>query len=312
MYPPTGRVFFCLIPPGAGADSCSFPIYWYGVLIVSGVLLGAYVAARYAQSRGLDPDHVWGGLMWALVLAIIGARLYHVLTPSPSTGMTPLKYFSFGDFDGDHIPDILDIRDGGLGIYGAIFGGLLGVAIYCWRNKLSFWTFADLGGYGMPLGQAIGRWGNFFNQELYGPPTDLPWGVRIDAAHRIPPYTDLTRYPVATTLFQPAFLYESLWDLLTFLAIVFVARRFRDRLRTGELLALYVAMYALGRILLEFVRTDAATLPVAGMAINIAQLVSALVIVGVIVIVAVRRRLSPAPQPAAPDEPPAEAEHSAS
>ncbi len=289
MYPPTGRMFFCLVPPGGDAASCTFAIYWYGVLIVLGMVVGAYLATLEARRRGIDPDHVWGGLTWALIIGLIFARLYHVLTPPPSMGITAWDYLSFRDLDGNGWPDIIDFRRGGLGIMGAVAGALIGVAVYCRRNKLNFFTAADLGAYAMPIGQAIGRWGNFFNQELYGTPTTLPWGLRIDAQYRVPPYNDLNRYP-ADTLFQPAFLYESLWMLLTFGVLVYFSRRYAKRMLKGELFALYASMYALGRILTETVRTDSPAFQIGTLSVPIASAVAAGVIVLMGVLVLWRRR----------------------
>jgi phosphatidylglycerol:prolipoprotein diacylglycerol transferase len=293
MYPPDDRVLACLWPPGLDVPGCGFELYWYGVIIVAGMLIGAYLGSREAARRGIDPDHVWGGLTWALIFGIIGARLYHVLTPPPSMGITPFDYLTFRDLNANGWPDIIELRAGGLGIVGAIIGGLAGVAIYCRRNKLSFLTAADLAGYSMPIGQAIGRWANFFNQELYGAPTTLPWGLRIDMVNRVPPYNDLALYP-DTTRFHPAFLYESLWNLLAFGMIVYTARRYGERLLRGELFALYAVLYAIGRILTETVRADSPTFPLGGLDVNYASAVSALAIVVVAGAVVLRRRAAAA------------------
>jgi len=150
---------------------------------------------------------------------------------------------------------ILTTWHGGLGIYGAALGGLLGLYLYLRRRGLDFLYWADIVIASLPLGQAIGRWGNFFNQELYGPPTTLPWGIQIAPLYRVPPFNDLVRYP-AETRFHPLFLYESLWNLLVCVALLLLGRRFGGRLLKGELLASYFVLYPLGRFFLEFLRFD--------------------------------------------------------
>jgi len=249
----------------------TFEVYWYGILITTGVSVGAWVVSLEVRRRGLNPDHVWNGLMFSLVLGIIGARLYHVLTPSPSMG-DPLYYFH-------HPLEVFDIRRGGLGIYGAIAGGILGILIYARRAKLDPWVWLDLGAPGLALGQFIGRWGNFVNQELYGRPTELPWGIYISPANRLPGYAQYER-------FHPTFLYESLWNLGTFALLFFLLRRRGEKLLKGEILGLYVILYSVGRILLEFVRLDSPTL----WSISIAQIVGAVVILFAGGILVYRRR----------------------
>jgi len=224
-------------------------IHWYGLLIVTGVLLGAIYAAVSARRNGDDPEHVWNALTVAIVLGIIGARLYHVFS-DPEGGMVGWDYYR------RHPVEILYIWEGGLGIYGAIVGGFLGVVLYAWRAGLRPLKWLDYGAPGLALGQAVGRWGNFINQELYGPPTDLPWGLIIDMEHRIAPYDHLEKYP-PDALFHPTFLYESLWCLLVFAVLAFAARRHKDRLREGDLFLGYLVGYPLGRFFLEYLRPDA-------------------------------------------------------
>jgi phosphatidylglycerol:prolipoprotein diacylglycerol transferase len=180
---------------------------------------------------------------------------------------------------------ILQVWHGGLAIYGAVAGGLLGVYIYARLNKLSFLKWVDIGTPGLILAQAIGRWGNFINQELYGYPTSLPWGITIAPSYRIPPYDDLTVYP-ASTRFHPTFLYESLWNLLGFLLLMYVARRYRDRLLDGDVLCLYAIWYPAGRIFVEALRPDAWL--VRGIAA--AQIFAAIAIVVSVVVIIYRHR----------------------
>ena len=179
---------------------------------------------------------------------------------------------------------LLNFRGGGLGIYGAMVGGLLAILLYTRRHRLPMLAWADLAVIGAALGQAIGRWGNFFNQELYGRPTNLPWAVTIDPLHRLPDYADFST-------FHPAFLYESLWSLLTFGVLLWLYRRRGERLLSGELLALYLVAYAVGRSLLELVRLDSRAVPFLGLetGLAVATLVSLLVALVAIVAVVVRR-----------------------
>jgi phosphatidylglycerol:prolipoprotein diacylglycerol transferase len=254
-------------------DGSSFPIYWYGILIVTGALVGAYIASLEAKRRSIDPDHVWNGLLFALIFGVIGARLYHVVS-SPRGTNIGLDYYMANPME------ILNFRQGGLGIYGAVAGGILGLFLYArllrlepdsgliklatrlklvqdWKpTNVSLLQFLDLGAPGLAIGQAIGRWGNFFNQELYGYPTDLPWGIPIDAAHRLPNFADLAQYPVETTKFHPTFLYESIALLLITGILLFVARRWKNE-KPGDLILLWGIFYGLVRFLTEFQRPDA-------------------------------------------------------
>jgi len=143
-----------------------------------------------------------------------------------------------------------------LGIYGAVAGGVIALWLYARYAKLKLSVLLDIGAPGLALGQAIGRWGNFFNQELYGYPTTLPWGIPIDQAHRLPIFADLTTFPVDTTRFTPTFLYESLWDLGTAIILLVIARRWKNE-KSGDLMLLWGMLYGLGRFLVEFQRPDA-------------------------------------------------------
>jgi len=224
-------------------------IYWYGIILVTGMLVGGYVAAFEAKRRGEKEDHVWNILMVVMLLGIVGARLYHVFS-SPAGSNIGWAYYRV------HPEAIFFIWDGGLGIYGAIAGGLIGVLLYTYRNKLNLWRYLDIGAPALLIGQAIGRWGNWANQELYGPPTTLPWGIPIDQYHRIPPFDDLTRYPL-TTRFQPDFLYESLWSLAGVILLLAIGRKLAGKLKEGDLFLAYLVWYPLGRLWVEALRPDA-------------------------------------------------------
>ncbi len=272
-------------------------VHWYGVIIVTGALLGAYSATFEAKRRGEDPEHVWNVLVWCLIGGILGARLYHVLSSPQGTTVGFEYYFKTNPFETIQVlgltipfPTALMIWRGGLGIFGGVAGGVLAMLIYTWRNGLSLGRWLDISAPGLVLGQAIGRWGNFINQELYGPPTTLPWGIPIDAEHRIPPYTDLSRHPVETTRFHPVFLYESLWNLLVFVALTVIGRRYRDRLKDGDIFSLYLIGYGVGRILVESLRPDAWQMG----SIPVAQIVSAvLILLGIGLMVWRRQRPTP-------------------
>ena len=232
-----------------------FEVRWYGVLIMTGVALGAYFSARLARKRGLNPDHVWNALIVAVILAILGARLYHVFStpadcPPDATYACGWPYYRYHFFDA-----FAFWRGGfqGLGIYGAIAGGTLGVILYAWLNKLNPLVWLDVGAPGLAFGQFVGRWGNYINQELYGPPTTLPWGIMINPnrPHQAPPDG---RYDLK---YHPTFLYESLWCLLVFLILYFAYSRLGDKLRDGDIFFGYLILYPLGRFFIEFLRPDA-------------------------------------------------------
>ena len=261
-----------------------FAIRWYGLLIVMGALAAAYVGTIEARRKREDPDHVWNLLIWVLIFGIIGARIYHVLS-SPSGASRGFNYYFIENPFTDvtlfgaviPFPSALMIWEGGIGIFGGLIGGILAVIIYTKRHSLNVWRWLDILAPGMLLAQAIGRWGNYFNQELYGPPTELPWGIFItNVNQRIPPYNDLTVYPLTTT-FHPVFLYESLWNLLGFVLLMWIGRKYASKLLDGDLLSLYLIWYPVGRILVESLRPDAWTLS----GIPTAQIVSVgLIIIG--------------------------------
>ena len=258
-------------------------IRYYGIIIVAAMLAAAWVAARLAKRDGRDPDHVWGALTWAIIPGIIFARLWFVLFPPASLVL--------GCFDEDPATICQDtvwmlqnffntqngaiaIWSGGLGIFGAVIGGLLGTYLYMRRNKLQMAYWLDIAGVVLPLAQAIGRWANFVNQELYGGITTLPWGITIDSRHRVAPYTSTVDYPVSTTLFHPLFLYESLWSIIAFFVLLQIFQRYRSRLRPGDIFLLWALQYSVIRFLLEFLRAEPAFLP--GTTINSSQVATAI------------------------------------
>jgi len=247
-------------------------LHYYGIVLMLGAVAGAGLATREAKRRGHSPEIVWDLLTYLLVGGIIGARVWHVLTPPPSSGITAAWYLS-------HPLDALAIWKGGLGIPGAVIGGAIVLYFYSRKHNLSFAEWADIAAPGLALGQAIGRWGNFFNQELYGAPTDLPWRIFIDPAHRLANYLDVEYY-------HPLFLYEALWNLANMFLLLWISRRFADRLKTGDLFLIYLIVYPVGRFLLDFLRLDASL--VSG--ININQTLMAVVAVSSVLAMYVRHR----------------------
>ena len=249
-------------------------IYFYGILIMLGVLAAVWFSSKEAKRRGLDPEIVWDMVPLLLILGIIGARLWHVFTPSKSMGVGVEYYLS-------HPLEILNTRQGGLGIPGAVIGGVIALFIYTKRKGLKFLTWADISAPGLALAQAIGRWGNFFNQELYGPPSTLPWAIPIDPAHRLPGYENFST-------FHPMFLYESLWNLLNFFMLLYIGRRYSDRLHAGDIFWIYLIVYPVGRFLLEFIRLD----PSIVSGVNANQVTMAIVaLFGIVMLIISRSRV---------------------
>lgn len=258
--------------------------------------MGGFVAAREARRKGENTDRVWDALMIVAIAGIIGARLYHVF--SDPAGCNETVQGCGWPWYSQHPADIvLLMTQGGLGIFGALIAGGLAAFVYIRRKKLSFTRYMDIAAPAILIGQAIGRWGNFVNQELYGPPTTLPWGISIDAAHRYGAFTDLTQYPVETTRFHPDFLYESVLNVIGFIVLVIVARKFANRLKDGDMFLLYMIWYPVVRILVESLRPDAWT--VAGGGLATAQLVSIVSIVIAVALLIFRHRPQKPVEPAA-------------
>jgi phosphatidylglycerol---prolipoprotein diacylglyceryl transferase len=220
--------------PGTGFPIGPLNLRWYGLLIASAVLIGLTLSQRLAQSRQINPDLVGDLLVWLIVGAIPGARLYYVLFQ--------WNYYS-------KYPDqILAIWRGGIAIHGAIIGGTLAAILFSKVKHCSFWRLADVVAPSLILGQAIGRWGNFFNSEAFGSPTDLPWKLFIPADRRPDGFESVAYY-------HPTFLYESLWNLMVFGILMALFIRF-PKLKRGTLFLVYAIAYSLGRFWIEALRTD--------------------------------------------------------
>ncbi len=252
----------------------SIPVYWYGIMIMLGVLLASYLAFIEARRRGEDPDNVWQLFPWVLVLGIAGARLGWVISEA-------------NNYPFNSILDVVNIRQGGLSIQGAVVGGALAVIGFCRRQRLSFFKWADIIVPGLALAQAVGRWGNFFNQEAFGRPTTLPWGIPIDVARQAEvagPNPGFT--PSSDLRFHPTFAYEMIWDLLNFALLMWLGRQRRIRLLQGDLLWVYLIFYSMGRFFIEEIRVDSAT--VSGF--KTPQLVAIITILVALAGIAVRHR----------------------
>ena len=217
-----------------------FALRYYGLFIALGIAAATWLTGRELARKGYDSALALDSLFFVVPLGFIGARLYHVVT-------------DYGLYAEDPIPDIFEVWNGGLGIYGAVAGGFLGVLLFSRYRSVSPLVFADAAAPGLVLAQAIGRWGNYFNQELFGRPSDLPWAIRIAPENRPVEFAD-------AETFHPTFLYESIWDLLVCLALLWIARRFASRLRDGDVMLLYVSLYSVGRFFVESLRIDPAFL----------------------------------------------------
>ncbi len=213
-------------------------IRWYGLLIASAVLIGVSLSQALAKRRQVDPDLIGDLIIWLVVAAIPSARLYYVLFQWQEYAQRP--------------EDIIAIWKGGIAIHGAILGGLVASLIFAKVKRVSFWQLADLVAPSLILGQAIGRWGNFFNSEAFGRPTNLPWKLFIPSEQRPVGYENVA-------YFHPTFLYESLWNLMVFgilITLFFRGLRGKPALKVGTLFLVYLVSYSLGRFWIEGLRTD--------------------------------------------------------
>jgi len=217
-------------------------IHWYGIILASAILFAAWLGTAETRRRGEDPEIGWTMLLWVTAGGVIGARLYHVVHQWDLYAADPAL--------------IPQVWNGGLGIPGAVAGGALVLWIYTRLHHLPTGRWFDIFVMAVPLGQAIGRLGNFVNQELYGPPTTLPWGIPIDAVHRVPEWANLGLYPVDATRFHPLFAYEAILSLVTLGLMLWISRRFAARLYDGDMLLIFIMCYGLVRSYLETFRVQ--------------------------------------------------------
>ncbi|KUK96069.1 MAG: Prolipoprotein diacylglyceryl transferase [Anaerolineaceae bacterium 46_22] len=218
---------------------------FYGLLIMLGVILAAVLSTYEAKRKKQNPEVILDSLTWIVLGGVIGARLWHIFTPPASMvaqGITTQYYLT-------HPLAAIAIWRGGLGIPGAVAGGALVFYLYSKKRGLKFGLWTDIFAPGLALGQSIGRWGNFINQEVYGGPTDLPWAIRIDPQHRLPEF-------MAYETYHPLFLYESIFNFLNMLFLLWISRKFEDKLKNGDVFLTYLVSYPTFRFFMEFLRLD--------------------------------------------------------
>ena len=257
MFTSPGPLLFQLGP---------FSLRWYGLLIAIAVLLGLLLATRLGRQRGIEPALIADLLPILVLAAVVGARLYYVI-------------FEWRQYQLNWL-DALAVWRGGIAIHGALIGGTIAVILYCRWRRIAFWNLLDVLVPSVALGQAIGRWGNFFNSEAFGLPTELPWKLTIPFANRPVEFLD-------QTTFHPTFLYESLWNLGVVALLLLLFRRASQgnlQLPAGALSCVYLLSYSTGRLWIEGLRIDplclAGTPPFCEGGLRMAQLVS-LVLIGV-------------------------------
>ena len=212
-------------------------IRWYGILMVVRIIAALLLARVEAKRRGENPDHLFTGMLLVVPLGFIGARAYHVIDQWSFYSQNPSEI----------------IGGAGLGIFGAVIGGAIGGLIYTRWRKLNTLRWFDICAPGIILAQAIGRWGNYFNQEVYGKPSDLPWAIYINPENRVDGYTSFEQY-------HPLFFYESMLNLIGCIMLLIIGRKYKDRLLDGEIFILYVIYYSAIRFCLEWLRIERWTL----------------------------------------------------
>ena len=270
------------------------PIRAYALCIIAGIVVAVWMGEKRWVARGGQSGDISDLAVWAVPFGLVGGRLYHVITDSE-------LYFG----EGRSAWEALYVWQGGLGVWGSIAMGAVGVIIGARLKRIRILPVMDAMAPGVLVAQAIGRWGNWFNQELYGRPTDLPWGLEIDRDH----YPFDQTYPDGTT-FHPTFLYESLWCLAGAAFLIWADRRFR--LGHGRVVALYVMVYTLGRAWIEMLRIDTIQLDnVLGLRLNVWTSIVLFVAAGVYFVVSTRRHPGreddvyvrpPAPKPRSEDD----------
>ncbi|MFP3466909.1 prolipoprotein diacylglyceryl transferase [Leifsonia sp. SIMBA_070] len=254
-------------------------VHTYALCILSGIIAASLITAHRLGRRGVDRGIVLDVVLWAVPLGIVCARFYHVFTHVGD-------YF----YPGANLWNVFAIWDGGNALYGSLLGGALGVYIACRRAGLRFWAFADALAPALLVAQSLGRFGNYFNHELFGLPTTLPWGLQIEATN--------PKYPAGMpsgTLFHPLFLYEIIWNLAGVAVILLLERRLR--LQWGRVLALYLIWYGLGRSWLESIRIDPTSDGWLGVPANVWASFAAVAVGIVLFIVQARRHPGAEPSP---------------
>ena len=219
-----------------------FSLRWYGVIVMIGVIVGSLIVEREIKRRGENGDRIWDALVWILPIGIIGARLWFVLNATLGGN----RYYV------ENPGSIIKIWEGGLHIYGGLLLGAIALIIYLRNNKLDVWLFFDAAGPALLIGQAIGRVANFINQELYGPPTTLPWGIKIEAVHRLSQFANLPE----STRFHPTFAYEMLWNFTVAGFLIWLSHRYEKEFKPGTVFAGWLMLAGIGRVWIEYFRPD--------------------------------------------------------
>lgn len=252
-----------------------FSLRWYGVIVMLGVVVGSLMVERALKRYGENSDTIWDALIWVLPIGILGARLWFVMNATLG-----------GDNRYANDPsEILKVWHGGLHIFGGLLLGGATLLLYLNKNKLDTWLFLDAAGPAVLVGQAIGRIANFINQELYGPPTTMPWGIPISAQHRLTEFQDLIKYPVETTRFHPTFAYEMLWNFTAAGLLLWIWRRYEKDIKPGTIFAGWLLLAGIGRAWIEFFRPDQPK--IAGLGISYSAVVSGLMaITGAVLLMA--------------------------
>lgn len=220
----------------------NFSLRWYGVIVMLGVIVGSLLVEREIKRRGENGDRIWDALVWILPIGIVGARLWYVVNATLGGN----QYYTQNPIQ------IFNIPQGGLHIYGGLVFGAITLLVFLKRNQLDPWLFLDIAGPALLIGQGIGRIANFINQELYGPPTTLPWGIPIEMSHRLPEFRQLSE----ATRFHPTFAYEMLWNFAAAGFLLWLARRYEEDIKPGTLFAGWLMLAGIGRVWIEFFRPD--------------------------------------------------------
>lgn len=219
---------------------------WYGILVMLGAIAGTWLAERGINRRGEKGETIWDALVWVLPIGIVGARLWYVVNATLGGN----SYYM------ENPVKILYIWEGGLHIFGGFLFGAIALLMFLRQQKMDTWLFLDAIAPATMIGQALARPANFINQELYGPPTQLPWGIPISAEHRLAQYADLSQYPVETTRFHPTFAYEMILNFIIALFLLWYARQYKERMKPGALFGAWLVGAGLSRSFIELFRPD--------------------------------------------------------
>jgi phosphatidylglycerol:prolipoprotein diacylglycerol transferase len=235
-----------------------WPLRWYGVLVMLGAVAGAWFAEKEIRRRGENGEVIWDAMLWVLPIGILGARIWYVVNSilGGSTYYIDNPFVQASLFGRDFpFPTVLAVWEGGLHIFGGFLFGVVTLYIFLKKNGYDTWLFLDAIAPATLLGQALARPANFINQELYGQPTQLPWGIPIEASHRLPQFSDLGQFP-DTTRFHPTFAYEMILNLLIVLFLWWLSRRYEEDLKPGALFSFWLILAGLSRTTIEFFRPD--------------------------------------------------------